>query len=254
MAQPASCSCHGCGAQPAKKKAVNDYKSFFETWFVMEDGVISVSLRNLTITCSAVITVTLLLILYASCNDGTGDYVCTLEKWPMISDVINQEMYNRTFILLTAIFMFGVQQVNLRAFYKLLYGKVSNGRNDTMMWFGIISMVGLPMVGIFDESLWKTLHGISAGMFFIGFMIYARLLACAMHEVRSQFDQNTQVSIASMYSNVTNLILVTLGFFISLGLKGAGGITAILEWGTALYFVNFFSIASFANPFYDSVH
>ena len=119
----------------------------------------------------------------------------------MISDVINQEMYKRTFILLTAIFMFGVQQVNLRAFYKLLYGKVSNGRNDTMMWFGIISMVGLPMVGIFDESLWKTLHGISAGMFFIGFMIYARLLACTMHDVRSQFDQNTQVSIASMYSN-----------------------------------------------------
>jgi hypothetical protein len=254
MAQPASCSCHGCGVQPAKKKAADGTKSFFETWFVMEDGVISVSLRNLTIACSALISVTLLLILYASCNDGTGDYVCTLEKWPMISDVINQEMYNRTFILLTAIFMFGVQQVNLRAFYKLLYGKVSNGRNDTMMWFGIISMVGLPMVGIFDESLWKTLHGISAGMFFIGFMIYARLLACAMHEVRSQFDQDTQVSIASMYSNVTNLILVTLGFFVSLGLKGAGGITAILEWGTALYFVNFFSIASFANPFYDSVH
>ena len=78
MAQPASCSCHGCGTQPEKKKAAYDYKSFFETWFVMEDGVISVSLRNLTITCSALITVTLLLILYLSCNDGTGDYVCTL--------------------------------------------------------------------------------------------------------------------------------------------------------------------------------
>ena len=74
MAHPVSSSCHGCCAQPAKKKAINDYKSFFETWFVMEDGVISVSLRNLTITCSAVITVTLLLILYASCNDGTGNY------------------------------------------------------------------------------------------------------------------------------------------------------------------------------------
>jgi hypothetical protein len=220
----------------------------------MEDGVISVSLRNLTIFCSLLITATLLLILYASCNDGTGNYVCTLEKWPMISDVINQEMYNRTFILLTAIFMFGVQQVNLRAFYKMMYGKISNGRNDTMMWFGIISMVGLPMVGIFDESMWKTLHGISAGMFFVGFMIYARLLACAMHEVRDQFDQPTQTAIASMYSNVTTLILVTLGFFVSLGLKGSGGITAILEWATGIYFVNFFSIASFANPFYDSVH
>ena len=220
----------------------------------MEEGVISVSLRNLTIVCSLVITVTLLLILFFSCNDGSGKYVCTLEKWPMISDVINQEMYNRTFILLTAIFMFGVQQVNLRAFYKLLYGKISNGRNDTMMWFGIISMVGLPMVGIFDESMWKTLHGISAGLFFIGFMIYARLLACAMHEVRAQFDQQTQSAIDNMYSNVTNLILVTCGFIVSIAVRGSGGITAILEWGTALYFVNFFSIASFANPFYDSVH
>ena len=108
MAQPVSCSCNGCGSHQAKKKT-EDYKSFFATWFVMEDGVISISLRNLTISCSLLITVTLLLILYASCNDGTGRYVCTLEKWPMISDVINQEMYNRTFILLTAIFMFGVQ-------------------------------------------------------------------------------------------------------------------------------------------------
>lgn len=40
----------------------------------------------------------------------------------------------------------------------------------------------------------------------------------------------------------------------SLAIKGAGGITAILEWATVFYFVNFFSIASFANPFYDSVH
>ncbi len=57
-----------------------------------------------------------------------------------------------------------------------------------------------------------------------------------------------------MYSNVTNLILVTCGFIVSIAVHGSGGITAILEWGTALYFVNFFSIASFANPFYDSVH
>jgi len=41
---------------------------------------------------------------------------------------------------------------------------------------------------------------------------------------------------------------------VSLALKGSGGITAILEWATVFYFVNFFSIASFANPYYDSVH
>jgi len=171
----------------------------------------------------------------------------------MISDVIAQEMYDRTFLLLTAVFMFGVQQVNLRAFYKQLYGKISNGRNDTLMYIGMVSMVGLPMVGVFDES-WKTLHGVSAGMFFGGFMIYARILANAMNEVKAQFDQPTQTAIKSMESNVTGLILTTVAFGVSLALKGSGGITAILEWATAFYFVNYFSIASYANPFYDSIN
>ena len=57
-----------------------------------------------------------------------------------------------------------------------------------------------------------------------------------------------------MNSNVTGLILTTVAFAVARGPRGSGGITAILEWGTALYFVNFFSIASYANPFYDSVH
>jgi len=172
----------------------------------------------------------------------------------MISDVINQEMYNRTFIFLTAIFMYGVQQTNLRAFYKMLYGKISNGRNDTMMYIGIASMIALPNVGIFDEHNWSTLHGISAGIFFIGFMIYARMLAISLDSVKDQFDAQTQKAIGSMYSNVTGLMLTTLAFFVSLIVHHSGGITAILEWATALYFVNFFSIASFANSYYDSVH
>lgn len=163
-------------------------------------------------------------------------------------------MYNRTFILMTAVFMYGVQQVNLRAFYKQLYGKISNGRNDTMMYIGIASMVALPMVGIFDEHMWKSLHGISAGIFFGGFMIYARLLGNAIYSVKEQFPADEQDAIKSIHNNITGLVLTTLAFVVSLALKGSGGITAILEWATVFYFVNFFSIASFANPYYDSVH
>ncbi len=163
-------------------------KSAFSSWFVVEEGVISISLRSITIFFSVFITAVLLVMLYLSCNDGTGDYKCTIQDWPMISDIVVQEMYDRTFLLLTAVFMFGVQQVNLRAFYKQLYGKISNGRNDTMMYVGMISMVGLPMVGMFDEKAWVTLHYISAAMFFGGFMIYSRLLSIAMYEVKDQFD------------------------------------------------------------------
>jgi hypothetical protein len=57
-----------------------------------------------------------------------------------------------------------------------------------------------------------------------------------------------------MYKNVTGLIFTTLSFVFSLWLYGAGGITAILEWATTLYYVNFFAISSYANPFFDSVH
>jgi hypothetical protein len=249
-AQQQVCACQGCGHSKKQVAA----KSWFAQWFVVEQGVISICLRNMTIVCGVSITVALLLILYFSCNDGTGRYVCTYAKWPMISDVINQEMYNRTFILLTAVFMYGVQQANLRAFYKMLYGKINVGRNDTMMYIGIASMVALPMVGIFDEHNYSTFHGLSAGIFFIGFMIYARMLAISLDNVKDQFDAETQASIKNMYNNVTGLILTTLAFFVSLIVHHSGGITAILEWATTFYFVNFFAIASFTNTYYDSVH
>jgi hypothetical membrane protein len=124
-------------------------------------------------------------------------------------------MYNRVFILLTATFMFGVNQVNIRAFYKQLYGVVSNGRNDTMFYIGLASMVALPMVGIFDEKMWKTLHGISAGVFFGGFMIYARMLAVSMDANKSKYPADQQAAIQSMYNNVTGLILTTAAFAVS---------------------------------------
>jgi hypothetical protein len=79
------CSCGACHVSAAPKK---DYKSFFSSWFVVQDGVISLSLRTMTIFFSVLITLTLIAILIASCNDGTGKYQCTLAEWPMISDVI----------------------------------------------------------------------------------------------------------------------------------------------------------------------
>jgi hypothetical protein len=79
------CSCGGCGSTNIKKV---EYKSWFSQWFVMEEGVISVSLKNFTIFFALAISVALIAMLIASCNDGTGDYKCTFEDWPMVSDVI----------------------------------------------------------------------------------------------------------------------------------------------------------------------
>jgi len=221
-------------------KVVAEEKSSFSQWFVVEDGLISLSLKQLTIFGSALVTATLLLILVASCNDGTGQYVCTFEQWPMISDVINQEMYTRVFILITAVFMFSVQQVNVRAFYLELNGKIDDSRNFNIMLFGIVSLLALPLIGIFDESRWTSVHGFCAGIFFGCFMIYGRLLSIALNEVKSQFDQQTQQAIDKMYTHVTGIIVTTVLFGVSYYLKGHGGITAILEWAAVLYYLNFF--------------
>lgn len=221
---------------------------------MVEEGVISLSLRSLTLVFSSIVTVTLLCILVASCNDGTGQYVCTLQDWPMISDVINQEMYTRIFILETVIFMFSVQQANVRAYYKQLYGKIDESRNSCIMNWGIVAMVALPLIGIFDESRWTTVHGIMAGIFFGCFMIYSRQLSVALNEVKDQFDENTQKAIGTMYTHVTGIIVTTLLFGASMAYKGHGGITAIFEWIAVLYYLNFFQLASNANPYYDSVH
>lgn len=75
-------------------------------FYVIDDGVISLSLKTMTIVYGLAISITLLAELIVTCTDGT--FTCTLDEFPMVSTVIALEMYDRIFILLTAIFMFGV--------------------------------------------------------------------------------------------------------------------------------------------------
>ncbi|TNV86768.1 hypothetical protein FGO68_gene16367 [Halteria grandinella] len=234
MVQQQPCTCY-------KHQQATPKKSVFERWFVDEDGSISVSLRNLTIVSALSVSVSLLTMLYFSCNDGTGEYVCTYEKFPMISDVIHQEMYDRTFLLITTIFMYGVQQVNIRAYFKKLYGLVSDQRNDTMMVFGIIALVALPMVGIFDNKNWIHPHVICAAAFFLSFTIYGWMLASSLESNKDKFPQSEQAQIDTIGKASTFMVCLTAAF-------------GILEWATVLYYVNYFSITSFVNPFYDSIH
>ena len=152
-----------------------------------EEGSIAVSLRNLTLVSAMSVSVSLLVMLYFSCNDGTGEYVCTYAEFPMISDVIHQEMYDRTFLLITTIFMFGVQQVNIRAYFKKLYGLISDERNDTMFWIGLVALIALPFIGIFDNKLYIHPHVISAVIFFLSFTMYGWMLGTSLVNCRDKF-------------------------------------------------------------------
>ena len=56
-----------------------------------------------------------------------------------------------------------------------------------MFWFGLVSMIALPMIGVFDEVNWNPPHCAFAGIFFGGFMIYGRLLASYLSKNKDKF-------------------------------------------------------------------
>jgi hypothetical protein len=90
---------------PQVKKASG---SLFASFFVIEEGVISFSLSQLTVFFSVLCTILMLGMLYLSCTNGT--FECSREAGlPMISDVIGStEFFNRIFLLVTTSMMFGV--------------------------------------------------------------------------------------------------------------------------------------------------
>jgi hypothetical membrane protein len=116
------------------------------------------------------------------------------------------------------------------------------------------SMVALPLIGIFDEHMWPTLHGISAVVFFLCFGIYAVKLGNAIYENRDKYPQEEQASIDRLKKSTHGIMLSLGAFLLSILIYHSRSPTPFFEWFVVLYFVNFFALASFDNPFYDSVH
>lgn len=233
-------------------RRISNSKSIFARFFIIQDGVISLSLRDMTVVCSSLISVSLLVMLYFSCNNH--DFECTLTDFPMVSTVIALPLYDRAFIILTTILMFGVQQVNIRAFYKKLYGLIPDSTNDTMLNLGTASCVALPLIGVFDEHQWGTIHGICAVTFFGCFGIYCVMLAKHLTANKDKFNPSEAASIDKLKAGSTWITILLSGLLLSIAVYHSRGPTPIIEWMTVLYYANFFSIVSFVNNFYDSVH
>ena len=74
---------------------------FFERFWVTENGVISVSVRNLTVIGCMILTVNLLANLYVACEYELVE--CTFDNFPGISSVVGLPLWDRL-ICLTATF------------------------------------------------------------------------------------------------------------------------------------------------------
>ena len=188
---------------------------------------------------------------YRACS--IGEVKCDREHIPYISKVLATNiMYDRIFLLLTIIMMFGVMQVNIRAYYKKLYGVISDAHNDKMMFVGLYTCFALPMIGVFDCKNYLPIHGFFAVTFFACFAFYGNMLGSALYKNIDKYPESQHKAIQTLKTHSYGLIIILLALGVAALVNHV--VAAILEWALVLYFINYFSIAAQTNEFYDSVH
>ena len=232
-------------------------ESFFN-FFVVKDGVISFSLRDLTLTLTLLISASFLGMLYRVCSEG--QLRCSLTygdlALPMISDILALPMYDRVFILLNTVYFMGVHQLNVRAHYKRLTDAgVDELSNDLLFYAGFTSCFSLPLIGVFDNRNFKPLHYLFAGLFFASAGLYSYHIAQIMHARKDRFPMQDAATIDMNRMLSYFMGTVILLFLISAVALGTEcWLTAVLEWATVFLHMNYFSLINFTNPFYDSIH
>ena len=151
----------------------------------MEDGVISISLKDLSLVMSLLFTVTIIGMGMRVCDRQL--LKCDKEQWPMISDIISLHMFDRVFIFMTTFFMLGIMQVNMRAYYKKVYGYISSTTNDILLAIGLLACFTLPMIGLFDDQDFLIVHLRFSTAFFTSYSTYAVALATVMSRYKHRF-------------------------------------------------------------------
>lgn len=167
-------------AKPLIKEEVNksDYQSppkpqpesLFNKWFVVEEGTISISQRNLTIISGFIVTGYLAIMLAWCCYDG--EVSCEIWHLPDISELGKRHPWDRLYCLIMTFHCMTCLQGNIRAFYKLNYDNKDQGWNRTIYWIGFVGTFLLPPVGYLDKDMSPIIHPCLATGFFICLTAY----------------------------------------------------------------------------------
>lgn len=171
----------------------------------------------------------------------------------MVSDVICLVMFDRVWCILSTLFALTCMQVNIRAAYKHCWDiGACKGWNDACVIIGAVLCVSFPMIGYFDEHEYAGLHGFFATCFFSATCFYANILAHELWEHRDKIPSN--------YHNTIELLWylgwVMCGILVIFGLSFQVNLVfgpPVWEWALALLYINYYTIASLMNPYYDSI-
>jgi hypothetical membrane protein len=85
--------------------------------------------------------------------------------------------------------MMSVHQINIRAFYKKLYGIVPTKTNDRLFILGLLQCISLPLIGMYDEHAYVGRHCLFAFIFFMSVGFYSIMLGHVMYQYQDKFPQ-----------------------------------------------------------------
>lgn len=168
-------------------------RSCFSGFFTHENGVISLSLKSMTLTGALTSTFALFYMLYIACRDTLIDPLnpsdnCSF-RWhhPMVSDVICLPFFDWIWCILSTFFALTVMLNNIRAFHRRFHGVISVDDNFNMLCWGAVICVTYPLIGYFDEWNYTTIHFTVALIFFVCTTIYCHKLANRFFEHWDKF-------------------------------------------------------------------
>eukprot|EP00997_Jenningsia_sp_PLL12_P005830 NODE_2363_length_937_cov_44.546171_g1943_i0.p1 GENE.NODE_2363_length_937_cov_44.546171_g1943_i0~~NODE_2363_length_937_cov_44.546171_g1943_i0.p1 ORF type:complete len:303 (+),score=70.43 NODE_2363_length_937_cov_44.546171_g1943_i0:32-910(+) len=230
-----------------------DKPSAFNAFFVLEDGVISLSLRWMTTVASALVAGVIV----------GSTFVCwyldfiTIDAthWPFISDISGLPLFSRMYCLVFMLYALGVQQTNVRAHYAFLAPHVSPLYNAAVLITGFAAVLILPLIYYWDEYWSLETHDTLALSFFALQTVFIWLSSSAFSRNAAKFPAGDQAAIQRL-STISYLLVIALGVFVFVNVSYPEDVfhQAIIEWITVALMMFWVVYVSFESPYYDSVH
>jgi len=162
------------------------------------------------------------------------------------------DMHCRIFLFCICIFMFTSINGSVRVFYKMLHSLIPEKENNRMACVGFISIFSMPVGVILDQDRFNYPHRAFALTFFITGCFYMVWLAVRLQQFRDKFSPEEQRAIIYLsYYGKGMFILSFITIFAYLFIGGKTGLVPFLEWVLVIYFINYWSLLSLCNPYYD---